>query len=128
MLLIDEPESHLDTENQVLLARVLACFVRAGIRVLITTHSDYILKEINNLIMLSSDFEDKDMVRKELGYSSDDALEPELIRAYVAEDSALSRCRIDSFGIEVPTFDRVIDKINRASNKLSGRVGTKSEF
>ena len=128
MLLIDEPESHLDTENQVLLARVLACFVRAGIRVLITTHSDYILKEINNLIMLSGDFEDKEVVQKELGYSSDDALDPELIRAYVADGGEVSRCKIDSYGIDVPTFDRVIDQINRASNKLAGRVGTKSEF
>lgn len=127
ILLIDEPESHLDTENQVLLARVLAYFARAGIRVLITTHSDYLLKEINNLIMLSGDFEDKEMVKKELGYSSDDALAPELIRAYVAEDGGLSRCRIDSFGIDMPTFDQVIDKINRASNKLAGRVGTKRE-
>lgn len=124
ILLIDEPESHLDTENQVLFARVLACFVRAGIRVVITTHSDYLLKEINNLIMLSGEFEDKEPIMKELGYSSDDALEPELIRAYVAEGGGLSRCKIDSFGIDVPTFDQVIDKINRASNRLAGRVGT----
>ena len=121
-LLIDEPESHLDTENQVLLARILAHFVRAGIRVLITTHSDYLLKEINNLIMLDGDLEDKEIVRKELGYSSDDALAPELIRAYVAEDGGLTRCEIDSFGIDVPVFDQVIDKINRASNELAARV------
>ena len=36
LLLIDEPESHLDTGNQVLLARTLARMVGAGVRVLIS--------------------------------------------------------------------------------------------
>lgn len=121
LLLIDEPESHLDTENQVLLARVLAHFVRAGIRVLITTHSDYLLKELNNLVMLCNDFEDKKTVKETLGYSEHDGLSPELIRAYVAEDGGLTRCTIDSMGIDVPPFDDVIRKINYTSNELSAR-------
>ena len=37
LLIIDEPESHLDTANQVQLARLLARFVAAGLRVVITT-------------------------------------------------------------------------------------------
>lgn len=127
LLLIDEPESHLDTENQVLLARVLARFVRAGIRVLITTHSDYLLKEINNLVMLCNDFEDKETVKRTLGYSEHDGLSPELIRAYVAEDGGLTRCTIDSMGIDVPPFDEVIRKINRTSHELSARAGGRSE-
>lgn len=127
LLLIDEPESHLDTENQVLLARVLARFVRAGIRVLITTHSDYLLKEINNLVMLCNDFEDKETVKKTLGYSEHDGLSPELIRAYVAEAGGLTRCTIDSMGIDVPPFDDVIRKINRTSHELSARAGGRSE-
>lgn len=127
LLLIDEPESHLDTKNQVLLARVLAHFVRAGIRMLITTHSDYLLKEINNLVMLCSDFEDKETVRKALGYSEHDGLHPELIRAYIAEDGGLTRCTIDSMGIDVPPSDEVIRKINYVSRELSTRVGRRSE-
>ena len=56
LLIVDEPESHLDTANQIHLARLLARCVRAGLKVLITTHSDYIVKEINNLVMLSRPF------------------------------------------------------------------------
>lgn len=122
LLIIDEPESHLDTENQVQLARMLARFVRAGVRILITTHSDYLLKEINNLIMLSNDFKDKEDLRKSLGYARDDFLDPSLIRAYVAENGGLSPCEIDSIGIEFPLFDRVIDAINRASSELFTRM------
>lgn len=122
LLIIDEPESHLDTANQVQLARILARFVRAGVRVLITTHSDYLLKEFNNLIMLSSDFRNKDKIRKSLGYLEEDFLDPSLIRAYIAEDGGLSPCDIDAFGIDLPPFDQVINSINRASNELATRI------
>ena len=122
LLIIEEPENHLDTGNQVQLARTLAHFVRAGVRVLITTHSDYLLKELNNLIMLSSEFPNKENVRKALGYSEDDSLSPSLIRAYIAENGGLSPCEIDAFGIDIPPFDQVINLINRASNELSTRI------
>lgn len=122
LLIIDEPESHLDTANQVQLARMLAHFVRAGVRVLITTHSDYLLKEFNNLIMLSSKFREKEKVRESLGYSEEDFLDPSLIRAYIAENGGLSPCDIDAFGIDFPPFDQVINSINRASNELSTRI------
>lgn len=122
LLIIEEPESHLDTANQVLLARMIAHLVRAGVRILITTHSDYLLKEFNNLIMLSSDFKDKHNVRESLGYSEEDFLDPALIRAYTAELGGLTRCDIDPFGIGFPVFDQVIDTINRACTELITRV------
>ena len=75
-LIIDEPESHLDTANQIQFARLLARLVNSGTKVLITTHSDYIIKEINNLIMLNSSFEDKDEILEEFGYQADDRLDP----------------------------------------------------
>ena len=122
LLIIDEPESHLDTANQIQLARLLARLVRAGLSVLVTTHSDYLVKEINNLVMLSSPFPQKDSVRRSLKYREDDFLKPDSIRAYVAEKSGLRRCDVDRFGIDMPVFDRTIDGINRVSNELSSRL------
>ena len=122
LLIIDEPESHLDTANQVRLARMIAHLVRAGVRILITTHSDYLLKEFNNLIMLSSDFKAKHKVRESLGYAEEDFLDPALIRAYTAELGGLTRCDIDSLGIDFPVFDQVIDTLNRACTELTTRV------
>ena len=122
LLIIDEPESHLDTANQIQLARLLARFVHAGLKVLITTHSDYLIKEINNLVMLSRPFTDKASVIKKLKYGKDDFLEPELIRAYVAEKNGLTRCVVDHFGIDMPVFDKTIDGINKVANELSSRL------
>lgn len=122
LLIIDEPESHLDTANQVQFARLLARLVKAGVRVLITTHSDYLLKEINNLIMLSKQFKSKNRILKKLKYEKDDFLHPQSVRAYVAENGSLTPCKIDQFGIDMPVFDKTIDELNRASNELVSRL------
>ena len=127
LLIIDEPESHLDTANQIQLARLLARFVKAGLKVLITTHSDYLIKEINNLVMLSRPFADKDSMIKKLKYRADDFLEPESVRAYVAEDNGLSVCKVNGFGIDMPVFDETIDAINNAANELASRMEGDSE-
>ncbi len=119
LLVIDEPESHLDTANQILLARLLARLVRAGLQIIVTTHSDYIIKELNNLIMLSSDFGSKAMVIKRLNYEKADCLDPARVRAYIAKDSTLIRCDINKFGIDMPNFDEAIDSINNVANELS---------
>ena len=122
LLIIDEPESHLDTRNQVLFARLLARFITAGLRILITTHSDYLVKELNNLIMLSRDFPEKSSVARRLGYTPEEGLDPKFVRAYVAEENGLTECEIGAFGIEMPVFDQTIDSINRAAIELSSRA------
>ena len=50
LLIIEEPESHLHPGAQTKIAQTLARLVRAGVRVLITTHSNYLLQQIGNLI------------------------------------------------------------------------------
>ena len=52
-LIIEEPESHLHPEMQVRLVRELAAAVKAGIRIIITTHSEWVLEELANLVRLS---------------------------------------------------------------------------
>jgi predicted ATPase len=52
ILIIDEPELNLHPDNQRKMARLLAMLTNHGVKVLFTTHSDYIVKELNNLIML----------------------------------------------------------------------------
>ena len=49
-LIIEEPEAHLHPAAQAQMAATLARLVRAGVRVLVTTHSDFMLQEIGNLM------------------------------------------------------------------------------
>ena len=50
LLIIEEPESHLHPGAQTKIAQTLARLIRAGVHVLITTHSNYLLQQIGNLI------------------------------------------------------------------------------
>ena len=50
-LIIEEPEAHLHPRAQTQIARILAQLVRADVRVIITTHSDWLLEQIGNLIL-----------------------------------------------------------------------------
>lgn len=52
-LIIEEPESALHPAMQVEFTRLLAAAVKAGIRIIITTHSEWILEELANLVRLS---------------------------------------------------------------------------
>ena len=52
-LIIEEPESHLHPAMQVEFTRLLAAAVKAGVRIIITTHSEWILEELANLVRLS---------------------------------------------------------------------------
>ena len=50
LLIIEEPESHLHPAAQTKIAQTLARLVRAGVYVVITTHSNWLLQQIGNLI------------------------------------------------------------------------------
>lgn len=76
VLIIEEPEAHVHPEKQVEIARQLARMVRDGIRVVITTHSEWLLEQLGNLIQLSQ-LEEKR--RAEFEYadrSADRSLDP----------------------------------------------------
>ena len=49
-LIIEEPEAHLHPAAQTKVALILARLVRVGVRVIITTHSDWLLEQIGNLV------------------------------------------------------------------------------
>ena len=53
LIIIEEPESHLHPQMQVAFTRFLALVVKAGIRVIVTTHSEWVLEALANLVRLS---------------------------------------------------------------------------
>lgn len=50
-LIIDEPEMNFHPNVQVWLARIFALLSAKGLRIIVSTHSDYIVRELNSLIM-----------------------------------------------------------------------------
>ncbi len=54
VLIIEEPEAHLHPAMQAAFARELARLVRAGVRIVMTTHSEWFLEQIGNLVKLAT--------------------------------------------------------------------------
>ena len=80
-LIIEEPESHLHPAMQVEFTRQLAAVVRAGVRVIITTHSEWVLEELANLVRVSGLPKSR---RKGIG-GADYALTPEQLGVWLFE-------------------------------------------
>lgn len=81
LLIFEEPEAHLHLEAQREMAKILARLVNEGARIIITTHSDTFMQQINNLIALH-DHPGGDDFRKELGVSLEETLSRGSVAAY----------------------------------------------
>lgn len=64
LFIIEEPEAHLFPDGQTLITRLIAIAHNAGNNVVLTTHSPYILGELNNLIFAEKI--SKDVARNDL--------------------------------------------------------------
>ncbi|MFO0658615.1 MAG: ATP-binding protein [Polyangiaceae bacterium] len=115
-LIIDEPELNLHPDNQRRVARLLAQVANAGVKVMITTHSDYIIREINNLVMLNEDKDGK--LREKHGYKRDMVLKPESVGAYLFDQERAHELKVTRSGFEVKTIDDEINKLNEVSQDL----------
>jgi len=50
LLILEEPEAHIHPAKQVALTREVARWVRGGIQVILTTHSEWLLEALSNLL------------------------------------------------------------------------------
>jgi hypothetical protein len=87
-LLIDEPEMNAHPEAQIGLIELLARLVNSGVRVVLTTHSPYIVDHLNNLMSAQriASSEDKAEVAKDLKLGSKESfLSADKVAAYLFE-------------------------------------------
>ncbi|MFN9674788.1 MAG: AAA family ATPase [Microcystis sp.] len=133
LLIVDEPELNLHPENQRRIAKLFARLINIGIKVFITTHSDYIIKEINTLIMLNHNKPHLKQIAAEEGYRQEELLSANQVKVYIAEEDSkmlkgqkrktkfhtLNPAKIDpQMGIEARSFDATIEKMNRIQTAI----------
>ena len=135
LLMIDEPELNLHPSNQRRLAKLITRIVNSGIRVFLTTHSDYIVRELNNLIILKG-LGDKGLeIKQSHGYRDDELLDSSGFRLYTLQKGRFKsptdnrKPKTDKVqitreevtqrdGINSTTFDDTISEMNLLHSEL----------
>lgn len=80
-VIFEEPEAHLHLEAQREIAKILVRLVNKGKRLLVTTHSDTFLQQINNLIALNGHPNAKELC-EELEISPEETISKNDVSAY----------------------------------------------
>jgi predicted ATPase len=121
ILMIDEPELNLHPSNQRLVARLVAKMVNMGLKIVVSTHSDYFVRELNSLIMLgesSGNQTIKNQLLKKYSIDSESLLTKDKIGAYVFEGGLLKTMEVNQEGIIATTFDEQINQLNDSSDDI----------
>ena len=118
-LMIDEPELNLHPLNQRNIARLLAELVNRGLRVVVSTHSDYMVREWGNLVMLHKDFPERDAIAKRHGLTSAQWLSADKVHAYEFHAGGVEPMSVNAgSGIRTPLFDESIEQLNAAAQDI----------
>ena len=137
-LIIEEPESHMHPHNQAILAKYLVRLVRRGLRVVLTTHSPFIVEQISNMVQAGSIAKagtagpKTDLVKGGRpgipGLKRDDYLEAKEVAAYELVPSPsgydIDRLKVrKDEGIPVEEFVKASDRLYRQSLAIRDRAG-----
>ncbi|EDN65340.1 conserved hypothetical protein [Beggiatoa sp. PS] len=117
-MIIDEPEMNLHPAAQVELTEFLAMLVNAGLHVLITTHSPYIVDHLANLMQAAK--HDKPEEIKELFYleQTEAFIPQEQVSIYLFENGTAKNI-VDEDGIvDWSTFGHVSADVSNIYSQL----------
>ena len=124
LIIIDEPEINLHPNNQIIIARILVRLANKGFRILVSTHSDYIIREFNNMVMLSQ-LKNKREVAYKMNYLEEEFLEPKNLGVYVFKyktkrSKKIEVCPVEvsDTGFSIPSIDDAIEIQNQHAEDL----------
>ena len=122
-IIIDEPEANLHPNNQIKIARFIARLINEGFKVMISTHSDYIVRELNTLIMLGSGKKKEpnltDELMKQYKYDENILLDYKQIGVHLFRvRKEVENIKVDKEGFEIATIDETVDILNQSSQDI----------
>ncbi|MED4870070.1 AAA family ATPase [Geobacillus stearothermophilus] len=110
-LFFEEAEAHLHPRVQRILATALVKLANRGMPVWLTTHSDILFQQVNNLIKLHQ-HPKREQLMKTYGYVDEDAIDPKKVRAYQfrmqGQDTIITPLIPTENGFPAETFNEVL--------------------
>lgn len=122
VLIIDEPELNLHPDMQCVLARVLARAANSGIQIVISTHSNFIIKELNALIMMNSLDDNKEEFVISHNYDMSELLSENNLGIYLFNDGQIVNVKPNVFGFDIDSINDTIDNQNVLLQELMYRM------
>lgn len=121
-IILEEPEAHLHLSAQRAMARALVRACNKGIRVVVTTHSDTFIQQLNFLLMLERR-RNKRALARALGYNKDEFLSETDLLAYEIcarpGGNEIRKLDISEFGIAPSSLSDVVLEMNREILEVS---------
>ena len=128
LLIIDEPEMNFHPNVQISLLRIFTILTKLDLRIIISTHSDYMIRELNNLIMAGTIYKKDAQLVKELGYEESMVLNKNDIAVKYGNYGRLKRLldvvdvKVEDDGFAIESIDNTINEQNRITETLFDRL------
>lgn len=119
LLIFDEPEQNLHPDNQRLLARSLVELSNLGIKILVSSHSDYFIKELNNVVILNKDTSKRNMLLEKYNYSPEETIYHGDVGCYVFDSvGGAEEVLATEQGVEPTNLEKAINSLNIETNNI----------
>ena len=123
VLIVEEPESHLHPAMQVEVINLVAKIVKQGVRVIVTTHSEWVLNGLANIVQTSRiDGPDTGGGSGALALSEDEVGAWRFIPQEPGNGVIVEEIRVDSDGLYPSGFDDVAMDLHNQWAGLQSRV------
>ena len=128
LLIIDEPEMNFHPDVQIALVRIFSMLSKMGLRLIVSTHSDYMVREVNNLIMAGSLYHHDAQLINEMGYKEEMLMNKETVVVKYFNYGKSKRyldvvdVKVENDGFAVESIDNTINSQNKITETLYDRM------
>ena len=128
LLIIDEPEMNFHPDVQIALVRIFSMLSKKGLRLIVSTHSDYMVREVNNLIMAGSLYHHDAQLINEMGYKEEMLMKKETVVVKYFNYGKSKRfldvvdVKVENDGFAVESIDNTINSQNKITETLYDRM------
>lgn len=128
LLIIDEPEMNFHPDVQIALVRIFSMLSKMGLRLIVSTHSDYMAREVNNLIMAGSLYHHDAQLINEMGYKEEMLMNKETVVVKYFNYGKSKRfldvvdVKVENDGFAVESIDNTINSQNKITETLYDRM------